>query len=179
MNQKSNHSYLKMGMISLLGGILYYVFPGRQSVPDQTATDPKIAVVNRPAKDQRREKPDGRALVSKQEWPEFQLSDLGKVDPFDKRMIFPESAPNSSLSEPSDLDKQTLISTIGRSRASRLENIKVQAVFQSPQGIAAMVGEHVIHVGDLLQDGTQVIGITPQNLILASPTHAPSSEVGS
>ena len=90
MNQKSKHSYLKMGMIPLLGGILYYVLPGNQSAPDETATDPEIAVANRPAKGERSEKPDGQDFVSKQEWPEFQLSELGNVDPFDKRMIFPE-----------------------------------------------------------------------------------------
>ena len=168
-----------MGMIPLLGGILYYVLIGTQSVPDEIATDPKNAVANSPAKGERSEKPDGRDFDSRQEWPEFQLSELSNVDPFDKRMIFPESAPKASSNDPSDSDKQTLVSTIGRSGASRLENIKVQAVFQSPQGIAALVGEHVIHVGDLLQDGTQVIGITPEHLILASPTIAHSSEVGS
>ncbi len=170
MNLKSNHSYLKMGMIPLLGGILYYMLSGKQFVPDETATEPKSAVANSPATGQWNEKPEGFDFVSKQEWPKFQLSELGNVDPFDKRMIFPEKAPK--LSDPSDSDKQTLVSTIGRSGASRLENIKVQAIFQSPKGIAALVGEHVIHVGDLLQDRTQVIGITPEHLILASPTNA-------
>jgi len=177
MNQKSNQSYLKIGLIPLFGGILYYVLPGKQFVSDETATDPKSAVANSPATGKRSEQPDGRDFVSKREWPEFQLNELGNVDPFDKRMIFPESAPN--FSDPSDSDKQTLVSTIGRSGASRLENIKVQAVFQSPKGITALVGENVIHVGDLLQDGTQVNGITPEHLILASPTNPASTEVGS
>ena len=64
MNQKSNHSYLKMGMIPLLGGILYYVLPGKQFAPDETATDPKSAVANSPAKGERSEKPDGRDFDS-------------------------------------------------------------------------------------------------------------------
>ena len=170
MNQQSNQNYLKIGLIPLFGGILYYVLPGNQSVPDNTANNPKNAVANSLTTGKRSEQPDGRDFVSKQEWPEFQLNELGNVDPFDKRMIFPESAPKRS--DTSDSDKQTLVSTIGRSGASSLENIKVQAVFQSPKGIAALVGEHVIHVGDLLQDGTQVIGITPEHLILASPTTA-------
>ena len=157
-------------MIPLLGGILYYVLSGKQFVSDESGTDPKSAVANSPAKGERSEKTEGFDFASKQEWPEYQLSELGNVDPFDKRMIFPESAPKRI--DPSDSDKQTLVSTIGRSGASSLENIKVQAVFQSPKGIAALVGEHVIHVGDLLQDGTQVIGITPEHLILASPTNA-------
>ena len=159
-----------MGMIPLLGGILYYVLSGKQFVSDETGTDPKSAVANSPATGERSEKTEGCDFASKQEWPEFQLSELGNVDPFDKRMIFPESAPKRS--DTSDSDKQTLVSTIGRYGASSLENIKVQAVFQSPKGIAALVGEHVIHVGDLLQDGTQVIGITPEHLVLASPTTA-------
>ncbi|HUP78264.1 MAG TPA: hypothetical protein VM260_06825 [Pirellula sp.] len=177
MNLKSNQSYLKIGMIPLFGGILYYVLSGNQSVPDITADNAKNGIANSPATGKLSEKPDGHDFVSKQEWPEFQLNGLENVDPFDKRMIFPESAPK--FSDSSDSDKQTLVSTISRSGASRLENIKVQAVFQSPKGIAALVGEQVIHVGDLLQDGTQVIGITPEHLILASPTNAASIEVGS
>lgn len=162
MNRQTAIGTIKIGMIPFLLGILYFVFPGKPSTPDGIAAEQK----KEPTTGERIQSSEDRDTIVQALWPEFHLGDLENVNPFDRSMIFPELS-KTVASDAMPLDRQSLVAINSLPAANKLEALKVQAVFQSPQGIAALVGDRVIHIGDLLEDGTQVIEITPEQLVVS------------
>ncbi|MCY2984072.1 MAG: hypothetical protein NTY15_10620 [Planctomycetota bacterium] len=164
----SKLDYLKIGMIPLLGGILYVVLPRNEIGPGATASKAKILsdTVTSP-----KSKPSEHSVasepVSTKKWPAFALGEFENVDPFDRRRIFPDLSPKAPISDSVVSGFPSLVDAPGVPPKNSFTPIKIQAVFQSPKGIAALVGERVIHVGDRLEDGTEVIDITPEQLIVA------------
>jgi len=170
MNQKS-YSYVKVAVIPLLLGVLYWVFSYSRTVPAVIGSGPADAPADLlTAKREPKRDAKSIALSSKVQWPEFSFTELVNVDPFDRRMIFPEPVAKAMPTDPNDSEKHLLIGANRPLSASPLASFQVQAVFQSPQGIAALIGERIIHIGDRLNDGTHVIDITPQQLTVESPT---------
>ena len=169
MIQKTTLGYVKIGAIPVLLGFLYVVFPGKPPALDHLTSEPNAVTIDTTshAEGQKTSEVDG---IGKILWPEFQFSELGNCNPFDRRTIFPELAARSTESESSASDRQSFVAIHSQTIASKLDPLKVQAVFQSPQGIAALVGDRVFHVGDLLDDGTMVTSITPEQLIVALPS---------
>ncbi len=165
MNNQTVLGTIKIGMIPFLLGILYFVFPGKPPTLDGNINESKTG----PTESESSRIPEVKELVAKAQWPEYQLNDLKNVDPFDRSMIFPELS-RSAASDPSALDRQSLVAINNSLAASKIEPIKVQAIFQSPQGIAALVGDRVVHVGDQLEDGTLVTEITSEQLVVAMPS---------
>lgn len=164
MMHSSTAKYLKMGMIPLLLGVLYFVIPAKKSISESDSTGPptrSTRIVTHP-------KSDPNGLAKKVVWPTISLSELEGTDPFDRRMLFPDLATQDTPRDANTSGQQVLV----RTEASRDNQVSyiVQAVFQSPTGIAALVGDRVIHVGDQLADGTLVLGITAEHLILAAAT---------
>ena len=169
MNQKS-YDYVKAAVIPLLLAILYLVFSYNRTAPVVIDSGPAVAPTDPPtAKSEPELDAKLIGLSSKVQWPEFTHSELVNVDPFDRRMIFPETLAKAMPTDPNDSEKQLLIGSHRPLSANPLESFQVQAVFQSPQGIAALIGERIIRIGDRLNDGTHVIDITPQQLTVESP----------
>ncbi len=163
--------YVKVAMIPLLFGILYLVIRGARNEPSVVLTAPTNATpAISPAKGEQTQDTKESELSVKPQWPKFTFSELANVDPFDRRMIFPDPLAKALPTDPNDSEKQLLVGSNRPLSASLLESLKIHAIFQSPQGIAALVDERIIHIGDRLKDGTQVIGITPEQLIVESPT---------
>lgn len=169
MIQKTTLGYVKIGAIPVLLGFLYVVFPGKPPALDHLTSEPNAVIIDTTshAEGQKTSEDDG---IGKIRWPEFQFSELKNCNPFDRRTIFPELAARSTESESSASDRQSFVAIHSQTIASKLDPLKVQAVFQSPQGIAALVGDRVFHVGDLLDDGTMVTSITPEQLIVSLPS---------
>jgi hypothetical protein len=104
------------------------------------------------------------------EWPIFDSSDILTIDPFDKSMIFPESAVSTTQDGPSDVSQQKLVSSPSLTQqATKVSGVKIEAIFRSSRGIAALVDTRLIQVGDRLNDGSEVIEITPEQLIVVVP----------
>jgi len=80
-------------------------------------------------------------------------------------MIFPDLSVITSTSE----QNNTLVSVNSRISKGSQPTIKVQAVFQSPNGITALVDNRLVRIGDRLTDGSELIGITPEHMVLAKP----------
>ena len=165
MNPNSKISYLKIGMIPLLLCILYAVLPTTHNRTDALAVVESKTNTNTHKREGDHET---KGSVTATQWPTYLTSEIGQVDPFDRRRIFPESNSQTLESETQSFEKQSLVRAAIQSRTTRLESLKVQAVFQSPKGIAALVGERVLHVGDLLEDGTEVVEITPEQIVLGT-----------
>jgi hypothetical protein len=166
---------LKIALIPILGLILVYLVMRNPTDGEQTSVDPPVSVsvtetprsvlnqepTRPPTKSQT--KPFAQAVSS---WPKFEVDDLQNVDPFDRRALFPDPSEVTGSSDPTN----TLVGTTDRSSADTLKPIKIQAIFQSPSGITALVENRVIHIGDRLADGSEVVGITPDQLLLVKPT---------
>lgn len=104
------------------------------------------------------------------EWPVFDSSVILSIDPFDKGMIFPENAVNTAKESPADSSQHTLVSSpLLSQRATKVSDVKIQAIFRSSRGTAALVDSRLIQVGDRLNDGTEVVEITPEQLIVGVP----------
>jgi hypothetical protein len=167
MHQESIHAKAKIVLIPVLGLVLMYLVLKNRSAPDSSPADLSATVTSDSTEPTAPPPtPDQPPTVTQSEWPDFILADVQDTDPFDRRMISPEldqsTSPNSTLSN-------NAITLVGTSDG-QLPPLKVQAVFQSPQGITALAGDRIIHIGDHLADGSEVIDITPERLVLAKPT---------
>lgn len=66
---------------------------------------------------------------------------------------------------PSDAVPETEIDT--KSNAVASEAMHVRAIFQTPRGAAALVGDRVVRVGDVLPNGMRVTAIHPDGIEVA------------
>ncbi len=170
MNKGSTSTYIKLALIPLLGGVLcFLVFSQRSKSPPSPVTAVVAPVIPSSPEPKLASNPAVRTTTFKTEWPSFHIADVGNVDPFDRRTLFPVPAPLTPVAETDFLDSQTLVSTASAMATRRLELVKIQAVFQTPDGIAALVNDKIVHVGDRLDDGSEVIEIHPDHLSIAQP----------
>lgn len=169
--------YTKLALIPILAGVLYMVL--REEAPSTTdnTTDlgpvsSKTAALLVEAEAMNRNAENASLpLTARDRQPTLPLisyDEVADVDPFDRKMIFPTKEPTSDLDPSIENDDHSLVSSQGASRKSA-EILKVQVVFQTRDGISAMLDDRIVRVGDLLEDGRQVIQITPECLVLASP----------
>lgn len=173
MNLDSKKQYAKIAAIPILALVLYAVFP-RTGTRENSATHEKDNSQSGSLDDRSRVRvPKSTASLGKEkrtEWPSFSSSDIATIDPFDKGMIFPENTGSTSDEMSSGLPQQKLVSSPSFTPpATKVSDLKIQAIFQSSRGIAALVDTRLIHVGDRLNDGTEVMEITPEQLIVGAP----------
>lgn len=162
MRQLSIAKSIKLALIPLLLGTLYFVLPPKRKTPESEST--VVSVVS-PVGSELNPAADTCSVGTKIVWPTISSSELENSDPFDRGMLFPDLPSPNALSTKDGVDQQVLVS-VGGSEVKTVET-KIQAVFHSPVGIAAMVGDRVVHVGDQLADGRFVVGITAEQLVLA------------
>ncbi len=170
--------YVKLGLIPVLAGVLFLVLrEGATSTADRTTNigpaSPKVAAPTVEAVTTNRNAENfPLPLIERDPQPTvaaIRHEDIAHIDPFDRKMIFPEKAPTSTDDPSSEIDDRALVSSLG-SKHKSTETLKVQVVFQTRTGISAMLDDRIVRVGDLLEDGRQVIQITPESLVLAPPT---------
>jgi hypothetical protein len=167
MHTESIKAKAKIVLVPVLGLVLLYLVLKNRSASDSSPADLSATVTSdstlATAPPQTHDQPP---TLAKSDWPNLVLTDLQDTDPFDKRMIFPELVQGTFSNDTLTNNANTLVGT----SVDPLPPLKVQAVFQSPQGIAALAGDRIIHIGDMLADGSKVIDITPESLVLAKPT---------
>jgi hypothetical protein len=166
MMSPSMNKNLKLASIPVLGLVLVYVIVRGRNSGDQASVDPAVNLVADAVPTRASTQALNKSLVqTSYEWPTFELEDLPNVDPFDRQALFPSPSVVENSSDPSN----TLVGKSDRSSADALKPLKIQAVFQSPSGITALVENRVVHIGDRLDDGSEVVGITPEQLLLMKP----------
>jgi hypothetical protein len=173
MNLDNKKQYAKIALIPMLALVLYAVFPRTENRENNAAQVKSASQLSRLDNHSRIRVPNSTAALSKEkstEWPSFSLSDISTIDPFDKGMIFPENAVSTTKESSADSSQPTLVSSpLLSHRATKVSDVKIQAIFRSSRGIAALVETKLIHVGDRLDDGTEVMEITPEKLIVIVP----------
>jgi hypothetical protein len=174
MNLDSKKQYAKIAVIPILALVLYAVFPRTENRENSAAQVKNASQLSSVDNQSRIRVPNNTAALSKvkrTEWPNFSLSDISTIDPFDKGMIFPEHAVSTTKESSSDSPQQKLVSSpLLSQQATKVSDVKIQAIFRSSRGIAALVDTKLIHVGDRLDDGTEVMEITPEQLIVVAPS---------
>ena len=169
MNTSTMQRYAKIATIPVLALVFYAVLPRDKTIdPNNKTSSPSDKVEHRSASHTREAAAD-KTLKKKPEWPVYCSLDIATTDPNDKTMIFPATAIPLAGKEPSVSSPQKLISSATTTQTVKMSEVKIQAIFRSPKGIAALVDTRLIQVGDRLADGTKVIEITPDNLIVSVP----------
>ena len=169
MNLANKKQYTKIAAIPVLALVLYFVFPRTENSATHAKNDAQSASLDDRTRI-RVQNSTASLRKEKTEWPNFNFSDVSTIDPFDKGMIFPESAASTTKESSSDSSQQKLVSSpLLTQQATKVSAVKIQAIFRSSRGIAALVDTRLIHVGDRLSDGTEVLEITPEQLIVVAP----------
>ena len=163
MKAKSTADYIKLGLIPLLLGVLYCVIPN-QNKESSTSESAKqsVATSNASAQGETNSTSPGIDKTPKMDWPTVRSQDFVDLDPFDRRMIIPEIMVSTETAE--NASPELLVSSLARPER---EPLKIQAVFESPKGIVAIVDDRVIQIGDQLEDGSKVIDITRDQIVVA------------
>ena len=150
----------KIALIPVLAGILYLVLP-KSSTKDKAGAATPTKVATESHRHKRTIRPPNPEAHAKEPivWPEIRLEDLSGADPFDRRRMFPEQAIDPASA--TDIEKETFVSLNGEAgeNASPFKTIAIQAIYESPQGVIAIIDGRMIHVGDRLEDGREVVGI--------------------
>jgi hypothetical protein len=150
---------MKLALIPILAAILGFVLT-KEDTSHPTTLLPS-------------EKPR-ETLVSKSKriaWPEFQLEEIAILQPFRtlKQLEKIQTAENLE-GNPGQIDPHT------KGRATATEVLQVRAIFQTPQGASALLGDRVVRVGDLLSDGKRIIAIHPQGVEIAEERQSESPQ---
>lgn len=92
------------------------------------------------------------------EWPMFSLDEIAMLEPFQtlKQLEGLAEAGGAVGIESLPIDGAASELTRGP--------VEVRAIFQTPNGAAALLGNRVIRVGDVLEDGRRVIAIHPHGV---------------
>jgi hypothetical protein len=167
MNLPSMNNNHKIALIPVLGLVLVYLVMRSRTGTEQTSAEPPASVaLNETSSDTPNQEPTKPVAQAISNWPKFEIHDLQNTDPFDRKAVFPVPPEATASTDPN----KSLVATTDRSPEEALKPIKIQAIFQSPSGITALVENRVVHIGDRLADGSEVVGITPEQLLLMKPT---------
>ena len=173
MKNTATTNRFKIALIPILLVVFYFVLPEELKMASKSAnqlrTDSngrngteRTSVSNRNPNAH-----DNSAKVSlATEWPMFKMDHFENIDPFDRSMIFPELQSQKSDIQVQANEQVSQVLVSEKARKSELESLKIQAVFQSPKGVAALINGRVLHVGDELSDGTFVIDIRSDKLVV-------------
>jgi len=146
---------MKLALIPILAAILGFVLTKEDAshpTPVLQAEKPRETLVSTSAQNG---------------WPEFQLEEIAILQPFrtlkQLEKIQTEENPEGNPGQIVPRDQ---------GRATATEVLKVRAIFQTPSGASALLGDRVVRVGDLLSDGKRVIAIHPQGVEIAQERQA-------
>ena len=97
----------------------------------------------------------------KVEWPQYDWEEIVLMQPFPRSKELDESTSADELSE-NDAARPEVEQEIVPE-----DPLKVRAVFQTPNGASALLGDRVIRVGDVLPNGKRVTAIHSDGIEVA------------
>lgn len=95
-------------------------------------------------------------------WPEFQLDEIAILRPFQNLKQLDQLRADEGLSA-------RPIATDSRSEPSQRspDTFQVRAIFKTPQGASALIGDQVFRLGDTLPNGARIVAIGPDGVEVA------------
>lgn len=91
-------------------------------------------------------------------WPEFELDEIARMQPFQTI-----KQPDTTRSAGGSVQNAEAPFASGQGTPPT-EILEVRAIFQTPQGASAILGNRVVRVGDLLSNGKRVSAIRPDGV---------------
>lgn len=168
LNRMSLKQRVYVASIPILVGIL--VLQLRR--PDQTDSMDEPATAGVSAVESKRssgnDSADLRSASSHSQWPVFGRVTETPFNPFSRDILFPKTNVTSRNSSDVAGAAPQLVSTKVTSSAEALG--PVRAVYQSGSSTVALVGDRLIKVGDRLEDGSVVLEITTEKIVLSNPS---------
>jgi hypothetical protein len=133
---------VKLALIPILACVLGY------TMLSDTAYNPVASINN--------EQPKERFVGTskKSDWPEFNLEEIALLQPFPTLNELDRIDATEGLRD-STLNAEDTSSEVGTAGALA----QVRAIFQTPQGASALIGEQVYRVGDFLPNGKWIVAI--------------------
>lgn len=133
---------VKLALIPILACILGY------TMLSDTAHNPVASINN--------EQPKARLVgtSTKSDWPEFNIEEIALLQPFPTLKELDRIDAVEGLRD-STLNAEDTSSEVGTAGGLA----PVRAIFQTPQGASALIGDHVYRVGDFLPNGKLIVAI--------------------
>jgi hypothetical protein len=97
----------------------------------------------------------------KVEWPQYDWEEIVLLQPFPRLKELEESTSADELSG------NVAAIPEAEQEIPPVDPLKVRAVFQTPSGSSALLGDRVIRVGDVLPNGKRVTAIHPDGIEVA------------
>jgi len=98
------------------------------------------------------------AKIAPVEWPVFQADEIAMLHPFQMvKQLDPSGGLDGGIGS-----EAASVESLADDLPSR--PTKVLAIFQTPNGAAALLGNRVVRVGDMLEDGRRVTVIHAQGI---------------
>lgn len=103
----------------------------------------------------------------KRNWPTYSADHVEHLNPFDRTRLIPTKE-TESVSTPYISNATQLVTAA----SPRLESSPgdVKAIYRTPSGTVAIVGERHVRVGDFLGDGSKVLAIRIDQIVLERPS---------
>ena len=140
---------VKYALIPLLAAILGYVLIREEREESDNAES--ISANNT-------QKLNVAAKIAQVEWPVFQAEEIAMLQPFQTvKQLEPSGGLDGEIGSESASD-EALADDLASGPT------KVLAIFQTPNGAAALLGNRVVRVGDMLEDGRRVTVIHAQGI---------------
>ena len=103
----------------------------------------------------------------KRSWPTYSAEQIEHLNPFDRtRLSPPKEIETVTPQETSDATQ--LVTSSAPPLESTLGDVK--AIYRTPSGTVAIVGERHVRVGDFLDDGSKVLAIYIDQIVIERPS---------
>ena len=110
----------------------------------------------------------GTAVGSeKRNWPTYSAVQIEHFNPFDRTHLIP-SKEAEAVSTPDTLGATQLVSSSAPPVERTLGDVK--AIYRTPSGTVAIVGDRHVRVGDFLNDGSKVLAIHIDQIVIERPS---------
>ena len=100
-------------------------------------------------------------------WPTYSADQVEHLNPFDRTRLIPPKE-TETVSTPDHSDATQWVSALAPPIESTLGDVK--AIYRTPSGTVAIVGERHVRVGDILDDGSKVLAIHIDQIVIESPS---------
>jgi hypothetical protein len=163
---------LKLALVPILGGVLFWVSMRERLESLMAGADLPVSPMEMGRLADFLSKAVGSPAApsdsSRPAWPIFQLEQIRGVDPFDPQRLIIDGLTANLFGESGQADAPAPPSGL-QVKQPETRVRPVQAVFESPRGKSALIDQRLVNVGDQLPDGSQVLDISTDGIVLAVP----------
>ena len=92
------------------------------------------------------------------EWPDFSVEEIDKLQPFQTLKQLDDLGAGGNAIGNDSFPLEASVSEVASG------SVEVRAIFQTPNGAVALLGNRVVRVGDVLDDGRRITAIHAQGV---------------